>query len=52
MKACTRACKLVNFNIDDLLKVTMVIFVVLHGGKKRGGGGENILNYFVGKKKN
>jgi hypothetical protein len=44
MKACTRACKLVNFNIDDLLKVTMVIFVVLHGGKKRGGGGDTIVN--------
>ncbi len=35
MKACTHACKLANFNIDEILKVTMVILLVLHGGGKK-----------------
>jgi hypothetical protein len=38
VKACTHACRLANFNIDEFLKVTMVILVVLHGrGKKKQG---------------
>jgi hypothetical protein len=45
VKACTHACKLVNFNIDELLKVTMVILVVLHGrGKKRNKGMNTTVN--------
>jgi len=39
---------LANFNIDELLKVTMVTLIVLHGRKKKGGGGMNFTINEVG----
>ncbi len=48
MKACTHACKLANFNIDQLLEVTMVMLIVLHGGGKKGNKGMNTIVNEVG----